>query len=966
MTVECPSCGETVQIPSFPGWCPKCNKRITSLVPPLKSKPKSPSSSESSFASDTTGISLSSIQKMDEFAAPERPLPFVERERRPIPWLFWIKIGSAVAALLISFILVYVVVGKVKAMFSAKPAKPAPAPIAVAPTPPPPKPNSIFDENYPPPSAVASTQQPRQQQLPTTEVAPAPAIKVIPPVMPKRIEDANPVTDKTIEAAIHRGSTYVIENVKTGELTPAHLEPTMHREGKFALCVLALLHAGYSTFDERVALSGEMMPMLIDRMKKLPMNEGMATYARGIRAMALSLHNRRADRQALNGDLEWLLKSSVEGKYSYVMPKDDAQRASAHFDNSNAQYGVLGVWAAADAGLSVPQKYWEDVEAHWTKAQAPAGSWGYFMNGGDINLAMTAGGVTSLFVAGDQLATVRITKGVDVAPYKPAQQKGLDWLSTGDNAVNLGGHTGYTLYGLERAGLASGWKRFGKHEWFRELAAGVLGSQQKDGEWTGPDGLLPETCFRVLFLSRGRHPVLLNKLRFDGPWANRPRDAARLADFVFDTIERPVNWQVANLSDGWREWMDAPLLYLASHAPVPLTDANVNDIRSYIQAGGMLFTNADADAKEFNDYVEELAKKLFPQFQMQDLPPEHPVYSMIYRITGDKRPPLRGLSSGTRLLMIHSPTDLAADWQNRHPKVRPIPFQLGANIFVYATGKAPLRNRLDTPVLADVKDAPLATFHVARVRYSGEWDPEPLAWDRMSKWFRHETNIALNIVPTNAIALRRLNTPFAHITATAPWKPSEAELNTFRNFVREGGLLLIDPCGGSYDLAIALQRDIVAAAFPDQQPRDVNETDQFFAGTGAGMDDLSRPLMRVYAVEQLENKAPPMQVLPMGKGWIVISRLDLVSGLLGTNTWGILGYDPNYAQAMMKNLILYACNGRSFDVPPPPAPPKEGERPVSPPPDPGTPGAPTATEPAPAASQRVIQPPPDPGAPVSQ
>jgi hypothetical protein len=71
---------------------------------------------------------------MDEFAAPERPLPFVERERRPIPWLFWIKIGSAVAALLISFILVYVVVGKVKAMFSAKPAKPAPAPIAVAPT----------------------------------------------------------------------------------------------------------------------------------------------------------------------------------------------------------------------------------------------------------------------------------------------------------------------------------------------------------------------------------------------------------------------------------------------------------------------------------------------------------------------------------------------------------------------------------------------------------------------------------------------------------------------------------------------------------------------------------------------------------------------------------------------------------------------------------------------------------------
>ena len=48
--------------------------------------------------------------------------------------------------------------------------------VAKPPTAPAPKPNSIFDENYTPPSAVASTQQPRQQQLPTTEVAPAPAI----------------------------------------------------------------------------------------------------------------------------------------------------------------------------------------------------------------------------------------------------------------------------------------------------------------------------------------------------------------------------------------------------------------------------------------------------------------------------------------------------------------------------------------------------------------------------------------------------------------------------------------------------------------------------------------------------------------------------------------------------------------------------------------------------------------------
>ena len=43
-----------------------------------------------------------------------------------------------------------------------------------------------------------------------------------------------------------------------------------------------------------------------------------------------------------------------------------------------------------------------------------------------------------------------------------------------------------------------------------------------------------------------------------------------------------------------------------------------------------------------------------------------------------------------------------------------------------------------------------------------------------------------------------------------------------------------------------------------------------------------------------------------GKGWVIFSRLDLTDGLLGTPQWGILGYDPAYAQALMKNVVLWA------------------------------------------------------------
>ena len=44
---------------------------------------------------------------------------------------------------------------------------------------------------------------------------------------------------------------------------------------------------------------------------------------------------------------------------------------------------------------------------------------------------------------------------------------------------------------------------------------------------------LIETAYSLLFLARGRHPIIMNKLRFAGSWANRPRDLANLSRWAF-------------------------------------------------------------------------------------------------------------------------------------------------------------------------------------------------------------------------------------------------------------------------------------------------------------------------------------------------------------------------------------------------------------------------------------------------
>jgi hypothetical protein len=42
----------------------------------------------------------------------------------------------------------------------------------------------------------------------------------------------------------------------------------------------------------------------------------------------------------------------------------------------------------------------------------------------------------------------------------------------------------------------------------------------------------------------------------------------------------------------------------------------------------------------------------------------------------------------------------------------------------------------------------------------------------------------------------------------------------------------------------------------------------------------------------------------------VYSRLDLTSGLLDTHTLGILGYDPAYAQSLIKNIVFWTLDGQ--------------------------------------------------------
>jgi hypothetical protein len=446
-----------------------------------------------------------------------------------------------------------------------------------------------------------------------------------------------------------------------------------------------------------------------------------------------------------------------------------------------------------------------------------------------------------------------------------------------------------------------------------------------------------DTSYALLFLARGRHPILMNKLRFDrrgdaavAYWSNRPRDLANAARFATRQLERPINWQVVSIDNPWTDWMDSPILYIASHEPPKFGPEDYDKLRQYVEAGGMIFTHADAGSPKFNAWAAELAHELFRKYEMADLPADHPIYNIVFKT--NPRPPLKAVTNGSRLLMLHAPADLALRWQQRQDRAwegkkapaaadlskgadaemrakQLAPFQFAVNLFIYAAGKRDLRNRLDSPWVGPTQSSPAQTMKVARLKYAGNWDPEPGAWRRFSNALQRDTGYRADVQQVQLRDLKPNDAPLAHLTGTHRTTFSDADAAALKAYVESGGVVLIDNCGGpgAFDADV---RSLLTRAFP-ASPLETISPDHPLLHTGnPGMTDIAKPRLRAYTVERLGGKVGQLGLLSAGKGHVLYTNLDVTTGLLGTGTWGVAGYEPTYCQSLVTNALLWAIDGQ--------------------------------------------------------
>ena len=755
---------------------------------------------------------------------------------------------------------------------------------------------------------------------------------------------ASAASPQQVDEAIKRATAYLLKIQKDGNWevsTPpnaAKIEAELYaiRGGQWggptALATYALLASGENPQSEPMKKA----------MNFLANAKIVGIYALGLRSQVWSYLPAGANVRAMaSRDGNLLLgamrnfNGDAQGMFWYT-----AQ--GADYDHSASQYGILGMWACAQNGYETPYKFWANADNGWRKHQLKSGGWGYIFPRDKVATpTMTAAGVATLFITQDYLHSAEFA-AMKGNTFDPAIEAGLKYMGENFNRA-LEGDSYYLLYGIERIGVAAGRKYLGKHNWYEEGSDALLKLQKADGSFGEPGDVngqngpsVASTSLAILFLVRGRAPVVLSKLEYNitppkgkaapGNWNARPRDVANLTRWLGKEMEHDLNWVSVNLDAPVDELNEAPILYIAGSQALGFTPDEKNKLRQYIEQGGMILANADAGNAAFSQSIVALGRELFPSYEFGELPASSIIYAEQFQRDKWKiKPSVQHMSNGARELIFLIPqTDPSKYWQGQVFAGHEEAHQLANNIALYAVEKKGLVYRGETFIIKRVDGVKSEkTLRMARLQYGGNWNPEAGGWRRLANVMHNEYKIDLNIenieLGKGLLKSGIDGFPVAHLTGTAAWTMPDLVAAELKAYIAAGGTLIVDSAGGNQEFAASMEANF-AKIFPDGQAKNT-------APLAAGSKVFSAATMsptaikwRAYSRKILGGlNAPRIRGIEVGSGkdsriGVYFSAEDLSVGLVGQPIDGIIGYTPATATELVLDMILSATGNERKPV----------------------------------------------------
>lgn len=703
------------------------------------------------------------------------------------------------------------------------------------------------------------------------------------------------VTARDVERAIARGRNAL---VGSGAAFQTHRRGV----GKNALVVAALLQSGMPASDSHVQRAMELV------------STGFLgnTYRVGLAAMAMAAVDGKKYHGELKQAVEWLTQAqNRDGGWRYRIIRGGNQGS----DHSCTQFALLGLHAAAEAGAPAGPAVWRRAASYLERSQRPDGGWTYRGRSGGSFGSMTAASIGSLYLCERHLDPGTLACGA----YRPNPRiaRGLAWISEHfavDHNPGRGGTPFYYLYALERIGVLSAHRTLGSHDWYREGADYIVRHQRDDGTW----GNVSDTCFALLFLAKGREPILVQKIERRGRWNEDPNDVRSLVEQVAKDLELRVSWQHASLRADVEDWALGPLLFLSGRELIPFTEEERRKLRRFVNNGGTLLFEAQCSSRQFDADFRAEARKLYPNTELRPLDADHPVYATPFAIAREHRG-LEGLWVACRAAVIYSPRDLSSAWagrMRRGPRALPpkAAFRLGTNIAAYVLGIKPLQDRLARPSLApeeeDARVPPRNTVTIALIMHGGHWNPRPSMARNLARELSKQT-AARTAIETRGLALtdRQLyDHPVVHMTGTRSFELNAAEITALRKYLLAGGFLFADACAGSRAFDTAFRAAMAKV---------------FLHNPGHKLSPLAagHPVYRVcHQIDKVAYLPPVLRERPGldrptlegiqldGRTAVIYSPFDIGCALEDYPCPQCRGYAPDSARKLAVNIFVYGVS----------------------------------------------------------
>lgn len=189
--------------------------------------------------------------------------------------------------------------------------------------------------------------------------------------------------------------------------------------------------------------------------------------------------------------------------------------------------------------------------------------------------------------------------------------------------------------------------------------------------------------------------IALAKYSGGGDWYSDPTALPNLIKFCNQNLNTNINPEPATIEVGSPEIFNYAYVELTGHGNIIFSESDAMNLRTYMEAGG--FLHAD-DNYGMDEYFRREIKKVFPDKELVELPPSHPIFHQKYDFPNglpkihehDNKPPQAfGIFIEDRLVCLYTyECDLGDGWEdpdvhNDPAELRQKALEMGANIISF-------------------------------------------------------------------------------------------------------------------------------------------------------------------------------------------------------------------------------------------------------------------------------------------